>query len=70
LLADAQPSNWLKIIADTIWILYAYPISDANIEPKNQKEVNHENLLSSKNLDRLPRYIFEKKYRMCLQEDH
>jgi hypothetical protein len=32
-----------------------------NVKPKNQKEVNHENLTSCKNLDRLPRYQFEKK---------
>jgi len=32
-----------------------------NVKPKNQKEVNHENLSSSKNLDRLPRDKLEKK---------
>jgi len=32
-----------------------------NVKLKNQKEINHENLTSCKNLDRLPRYQFEKK---------
>ena len=50
-----------KIIADTIWIHYAYLRPLKNVKPKNQKEVNHENLSSRKNLDRLPRYQFEKK---------
>jgi len=32
-----------------------------NVKSKNQREVNHENLSSSKNLDRLPRDKLEKK---------
>ena len=31
------------------------------VKSKNQKEVNHKNLSSCKNLDRLSRYQFEKK---------
>ena len=50
-----------KIIADTIWIHYAYLRPLKNVKPKSQKEVNHENFSSRKNLDRLPRYQFEKK---------
>jgi len=50
-----------KIIADTIWIHYAYPGPFMIVKPKNQKEVNHENLSSSKNLDRLPCDKLEKK---------
>ena len=50
-----------KIIADTIWIHYAYLRQFMNVKLENQKEVNHENLTSCKNLDRLPRYQFEKK---------
>jgi hypothetical protein len=50
-----------KIIADTIWIHYAYRRQFMIVKPKNQREVNHENLTSCKNLDRLPRYQFEKK---------
>jgi len=51
----------IKIIADTIWIHYAYLRRFMNVKPKNQKEVNHENLSSSKNLDRLPRDKLKKK---------
>jgi len=50
-----------KIIADTIWIHYAYLRRFMNVKPKTQKEVNHENLSSSKNLDRLPPDKLEKK---------
>jgi len=50
-----------KIIADTIWIHYAYPRPFMNVKSKNQKEVNHENFSSCKNLDWLPHYQFEKK---------
>ena len=32
-----------------------------NVKPKNQKEVNHENLSNGKNLDRLPCDKLEKK---------
>lgn len=41
-----------------------------NVKPKNQTELKHENLLSSKNLDRLPRDKLVKKYRLCPQVDH
>ena len=50
-----------KIIADMKWIHYAYLRPFKNVKPKNQKEVNHENLSSGKNLDRLSRHQFEKK---------
>ena len=50
-----------QIIADTIWIHYAYLRRFTNVKLKNQKEVNRENLSSSKNLDRLPRDKLEKK---------
>ena len=50
-----------KIIADTIWIHYAYLRRFMNVKLKTQKEVNHENFSSCKNLDRLPCYQFQKK---------
>jgi hypothetical protein len=49
-----------KIIADTIWIHYAYRRRFMIVKPKKQKEVSYENLTSCKNLDRLPRHQFEK----------
>jgi hypothetical protein len=59
---DGYPSIKLtKIIADMIWIHYAYLRLFKNVIPKNQKEVNHENLSGCKNLNRLSRYQFEKK---------
>ena len=60
-LGGCPPIKLTKIIADTIWIHYAYPRPFKNDKPKNQKEVNHENLSSCKNLDRVARYQFEKK---------
>jgi len=54
-------SKLAKIIADAIWIHYAYLRQFMNVKSKNQKEVYHENLTSCKNLDRLSRYQFEKK---------
>ncbi len=50
-----------KIIADIKWIHYAYFWPFLNVNPKNQKEVNYENLSSGKNLDRLSRGKLEKK---------
>ena len=50
-----------QIIADTIWIHYAYLRRFTNVKLKNHKDVNHENLSSCKNLDRLPGDQFEKK---------
>ena len=52
-----------KIIADTMWIHYAYLRRFMIVKPKNQKEVNHENLASYKDLDRLSRDKLEKKIR-------
>jgi len=60
-LGRCPPIKLTKIIADMIWIHYAYLRRFMNVKPKNQKEVNHENFTSCKNLDRLPRYQFEKK---------
>jgi hypothetical protein len=40
-----------KIIADMKWVHYAYLRRFINVKPKNQKEVNYENLSSCKNLD-------------------
>ena len=60
-LGECAPIKLTQIIADTIWIHYAYRRRFMIVKPKNQKEVNHENLTSCKNLDRLPRYQFEKK---------
>ena len=52
-----------KIIADMKWIHYAYLRRFMIVKPKNQKKVNHENLSSFKNLDRLSRNKLEKKIR-------
>ena len=52
-----------KIIADTMWIHYAYLRQFMTVKLKNQKEVNHENFSSCKNLDRLPHDKLEKKTR-------
>jgi hypothetical protein len=52
-----------QFIADMRWIHYAYLRRFMIVKPINQKEVNHENLASCKNLDRLPRDKLEKKYR-------
>jgi hypothetical protein len=52
-----------KIIADTKWIHYAYLRRFMNVKPKNQKEVNHENLASYKDLDRLSLDKLVKKIR-------
>jgi hypothetical protein len=57
-LGGCQTIKLAKIIADTKWINYAYPRRFMNVKPKNPKEVNHENLSSRKNLDRLPLYQF------------
>ena len=61
ILGECRTIKQIKIIADTIWIHYAYLRRFINVKPKNQKEAPHENLTSCKNLDRLPRYQFEKK---------
>lgn len=47
-------------------------LTQAGYECQTQKPKggNHENLLSSKNLDRLPRDKLVKKYRLCPQVDH
>jgi hypothetical protein len=50
-LGECPPIKLTKIIADTIWIHYAYPRPFMNVKSKNQKEVNHENFSSCKNLD-------------------
>ena len=63
LLDECPPIKPTKIIADMKWIHYAYLRPFKNVKPKNQKEVNHENFSSCKNLDRLSRYQFEKKIR-------
>ena len=60
-LGECPPIKLTKIIADMKWLHYAYLRPFKNVKPKNQKEVNHENLSSCKNLDRLSRYQFEKK---------
>ncbi len=60
-LSGSPPSKQTKIIADMKWIHYAYLRRFIIVKLKNQKEVNHENLSSCKNLDRLSRYQFEKK---------
>jgi hypothetical protein len=60
-LGGCPPIKLTKIIADMIWIHYDYRRRFMIVKPKNQKEVNHENLSSCKNLDRLPRYQFKKK---------
>ncbi len=50
-----------KIIVDTEWIPYVYLRRFIYVKPKNQKEVNHENLSSRKNLDLLSRDKLEEK---------
>ena len=60
-LDGCPPIKLTKIIADMKWIHYDYLRRSIIVKPKNQKEVNHENLSSCKNLDRLSRYQFEKK---------
>ena len=60
-LVECAPIKPTKIIADMKWIHYAYPRRFMIVKPKSQKEVNHESFSSCKNLDRLPRYQFEKK---------
>jgi len=52
-----------RIIADMKWIHYAYLRRFMIVKPKNPKEVNHENLASFKNLDRLSHDKLEKKIR-------
>ena len=54
-LGECPPTKLIKIIADMKWIHYAYLRRFMNVKPKNQKEVNHENLTSCKNLDRVSR---------------
>ena len=54
-LGGCPPIKQAKIIADMIWIHYAYLRRFMNVKPENQKEVNHENFTSFKNLDRLSR---------------
>ena len=60
-LVDASAIKLTQIIADTEYIHYLYLRRFMDVKPKNQKEVNHENLSSCKNLDRLPRDKLEKK---------
>ncbi len=60
-LGGCPPIKVTRINADMKWIHYAYLRPFKNVKPKNQKEVNHENFSSCKNLDRLSRYQFEKK---------
>jgi hypothetical protein len=57
-LGGCPPIKLTKIIADMKWIPYDYLRRFIIVKPKNQKEVNHENLSSCKNLDRLPRDKF------------
>jgi|GEM_PF-1481127 len=52
-----------QIIADIKWMHYAYLRRFMIVKPKNQKDVNHENLASYKDLDRLSRDKLEKKIR-------
>ena len=59
--SGCSPIKLTKIIADMKWIHYDYLRWFSIVKPKNQKEVNHENLTSRKNLDRLSPYQFEKK---------
>ena len=59
-LGGCPPIKLIKIIADMKWIHYDYLRRFIIVKPKNQKEVNHENLSSCKNLDRLSRYQFLK----------
>ena len=51
----------MRIHIELLWIHYVYLWPLINFKPKNQKEVNHEDLSSCKNLDRLPRDKLEKK---------
>jgi hypothetical protein len=60
-LDGCPPIKLTKIIADMKRIHYDYLRRFIIVKSKNQKEVNHENLSSCKNLDRLSRYQFEKK---------
>ena len=60
-LTDDPPIKLSRFIEDTEYIHYLYPRRLMDVKPKNQKEVNHENLSSCKNLDRLPRGKLEKK---------
>ena len=60
-LGECPPTKLIKIISDMKRIHYAYLRRFMNVKPKSQKEVNHENFTSCKNLDRLPHYQFEKK---------
>ena len=60
-LGECPPIKLTKIIADMKWIHYAYLRPFMNVKSKTQKEVNHENLSSCKNLDRLPRDKLKKK---------
>ena len=62
-LGGCPTSKLTQIIADMKWIHYAYLRRFMIVKPKNQKEVNHENLASYKDLDRLSRDKFEKKIR-------
>ena len=69
-LGGCPPIKLTKIIADMKWIPCDYLRRFIIVKPKKEKEVNHENLSSCKNLDRLPRDKLKKKYRPCLQVDH
>ena len=48
-LGGCPPIKLTKIIADMKWIQYDYLRRFMIVNPKNQKEVNHENLSSCKN---------------------
>jgi hypothetical protein len=60
ILDECRAIKLIKIIADTKDTL-CLPQVVYKCQTQNQKEVNHENLTSCKNLDRLPCNQFEKK---------